>query len=144
MNWLFVGFSIIAGALMSMQAGVNGALGKRVGTVEGAFISFAVGTLALLLLVIFMGKGNILSVFSVPKWQLIGGLLGALYIFIMVLAVPKIGVGSAVVAVIAGQMLASTFIDHFNVFGGRQILIDWKRVVALILLAFALYLFNKK
>lgn len=129
---------------MSMQAGVNGALGKRVGTVEGAFISFAVGTLALLLLVIFMGKGNILSVFSVPKWQLIGGLLGALYIFIMVLAVPKIGVGSAVVAVIAGQMLASTFIDHFNVFGGRQILIDWKRVVALILLAFALYLFNKK
>lgn len=129
---------------MSMQAGVNGALGKRVGTVEGAFISFAVGTLALLLLAIFMGKGNILSVFSVPKWQLIGGLLGALYIFIMVLAVPKIGVGSAVVAVIAGQMLASTFIDHFNVFGGRQILIDWKRVVALILLAFALYLFNKK
>lgn len=129
---------------MSMQAGVNGALGKRVGTVEGAFISFAVGTLALLLLVIFMGKGNILSVFSVPKWQLIGGLLGALYIFIMVLAVPKIGVGSAVVAVIAGQMLASTFIDHFNVFGGKQILIDWKRVVALILLAFALYLFNKK
>ncbi|GED18051.1 hypothetical protein AM501_08480 [Aneurinibacillus migulanus] len=144
MNWLFVGFSIIAGALMSMQAGVNGALGKRVGTVEGAFISFAVGTLALLLLAIFMGKGNILSVFSVPKWQLIGGLLGALYIFIMVLAVPKIGVGSAVVAVIAGQMLTSTFIDHFNIFGGRQILIDWKRVVALILLAFALYLFNKK
>ncbi|MMZ52247.1 hypothetical protein D1872_140050 [compost metagenome] len=129
---------------MSMQAGVNGALGKRVGTVEGAFISFAVGTLALLLLAIFMGKGNILSVFSVPKWQLIGGLLGALYIFIMVLAVPKIGVGSAVVAVIAGQMLTSTFIDHFNIFGGRQILIDWKRVVALILLAFALYLFNKK
>ncbi|WP_146812093.1 DMT family transporter, partial [Aneurinibacillus danicus] len=82
--------------------------------------------------------------FSVPKWQLIGGLLGAIYVFVMILAVPKIGVGSSLIAVIAGQMLASTLIDHFNVFGGKQILIDWKRIVALILLAFALYLFNKR
>ena len=144
MNWLFVGFTILAGALMSVQAGVNGALGKKVGSIEGAFISFAVGTLALLLLTIFMGKGNILSAFSVPKWQLTGGLLGAVYVFAMVLVVPKIGVGSALIAAIAGQMLMSTLIDHFDVFGGKQVLIDWKRVVALILLGFAIYLFNKK
>ena len=112
--------------------------------VEGAFISFAVGTLALLLLTIFMGKGNILSAFSVPQWQLTGALLGAVYVFAMVLVVPKIGVGSALIAAIAGQMLMSTLIDHFNVFGGKQVLIDWKRVGALILLGFAIYLFNKK
>ncbi|WP_286883865.1 DMT family transporter [Aneurinibacillus sp. UBA3580] len=144
MNWLFVVFTVIAGAVLSVQAGVNGALGKKVGTIEGSFISFTVGTLVLFLLTIFMGKGNILAAFSVPKWQLIGGLLGAIYVFVMILAVPKIGVGSSLIAVIAGQMLASTLIDHFNVFGGKQILIDWKRIVALILLAFALYLFNKR
>jgi transporter family-2 protein len=143
-NWLFVVFTVIAGAVLSVQAGVNGALGKKVGTIEGSFISFTVGTLVLFLLTIFMGKGNILAAFSVPKWQLIGGLLGAIYVFVMILAVPKIGVGSSLIAVIAGQMLASTLIDHFNVFGGKQILIDWKRIVALILLAFALYLFNKR
>jgi bacterial/archaeal transporter family-2 protein len=144
MNWLFVGLTAIAGAFLSVQAGVNGALGKKVGTIEGAFISFAVGTIVLLLLAIFTGKGNFLAIFSVPKWQLLGGLLGAVYLFVMVLVVPKIGVGSSLIAVIAGQILMSTLIDHFNIFGGKQILIDWKRIAALILLGFALFLFNKK
>lgn len=145
MNWLFVVFTVVAGVLMSLQAGVNGALGKKIGSVEGAFVSFAIGTLVLLLSTIFMGKGNsIMSVLTVPKWQLLGGLLGAVYVFTMVLAVPKIGVGSALLASIAGQMVASTLIDHFNVFGGKQILIDWKRVTALLLIAVALYLFNKR
>ncbi|WP_174760579.1 DMT family transporter, partial [Aneurinibacillus danicus] len=63
MNWLFVVFTVIAGAVLSVQAGVNGALGKKVGTIEGSFISFTVGTLVLFLLTIFMGKGNILAAF---------------------------------------------------------------------------------
>ncbi|WCK53263.1 DMT family transporter [Aneurinibacillus sp. Ricciae_BoGa-3] len=144
MNWLFVGLTAIAGAVLSIQAGVNGALGRKVGTIEGALISFIVGTLVLFLVTIFFGKGNILSVVSVPKWQLLGGVLGAGYLFVMVLVVPKIGVGSSLIAVIAGQILMSTLIDHFNFFGGKQILIDWKRIVAILLMGFALYLYNKR
>lgn len=145
MNWLFVLVTAGAGILMSLQAGVNGALGKKTGTIEGAFISFAIGTLVLLLTVLFFGKGNsLLSVLTVPKWQLLGGFLGAVYVTVMVIAAPKIGVGSALLASIAGQMVASTLIDHFNLFGGKQIPIDWKRITALLLIAAALYLFNKK
>lgn len=144
MNLIMVIIAIIAGVVVGIQAGVNGNLGSKIGVIEGAFMSFFTGTLALLLVVFFFGKGNLLSLFTVPKWQLTGGLLGAVYVIVAVLAVPKIGVASTLVAVIAGQILSSTVIDHFGLLGGRHIPIDWQRVVAIVLMATALILFYRK
>jgi transporter family-2 protein len=144
MNWLVMGIAVVGGIAVAIQAGINGALGKKVGVVEGSLISFAIGTLALLIATVLFGKGNLASVVSVPKWQLLGGFLGAIYILIMIFAVPKIGVATAVVCLITGQILTSTIIDHFNLFGGRQIPVDWKRITGIVFLAIALVLFYKK
>ncbi|GAX89069.1 DMT family transporter [Effusibacillus lacus] len=65
-------------------------------------------------------------------------------IFMMVLVVPKIGVATALVCVITGQIFASTVIDHFQLFGGRQIPIDGKRIAGILFLALALWLFYKR
>lgn len=129
---------------VGLQAVVNGGLGKKIGTVEASFISFATGALALLFIMIFFGKGNILAATEVPKWQLIGGLLGATYVYIMVLAVPKLGVSSSLMAVITGQLIIGAFIDHFGLFGGKQIPIDTKKLIAIGLFFGAIYLFHKK
>lgn len=144
MNWIMTLIVLLGGAATAVQAGVNGALGRKVGTIEGAFTSFLIGTVALFLLMIFLGKGNVLQIVSLPKWQLTGGLLGALYVIGMVFAVPKIGVASSMVAVIAGQLLTSTILDHFGVMSGKPIPIDWQRVVGIVLLAAALFLFYKR
>lgn len=144
MNWFMMIVVLVGGMATAVQAGINGVLGKKVGTIEGAFTSFMIGTVALFLAMLFLGKGNVLNIVSLPKWQLTGGLLGALYVVAMVFAVPKIGVATAMVAVITGQLFASTLIDHFGWIVGRQIPIDWRRVTGLILLAAALFLFYKK
>jgi transporter family-2 protein len=144
MNWMMMLVVLLGGAATAVQAGVNGALGRKVGTIEGAFTSFLIGTVALFLIMMFLGKGNVLQIVSLPKWQLTGGLLGALYVIGMVFAVPKIGVASSMVAVIAGQLLTSTILDHFGVMSGKPIPIDWQRVVGIVLLAAALFLFYKK
>ncbi|WP_126427712.1 DMT family transporter [Brevibacillus marinus] len=144
MNGLMLLLSLVAGFGVAVQAGINAALGKKVGTIEASLVSFAIGTLCLLLLVIFFGKGNLLAALSQPKWMLLGGLLGAYYVLAMVLAVPKIGVASVLVAVIAGQIIASTVIDHFGLFGSRQIPVDWRRLLGIALLAAALFLFYRK
>lgn len=83
---------------------------KKVGTIEATFISFCVGTAALFFMVLFWGKGNILAVSEVPKYQLIVGILGAFYLAIVVIAVPKIGVSGALFAVITGQLFISALI----------------------------------
>jgi bacterial/archaeal transporter family-2 protein len=144
MKWLISLLPLAGGLAVGLQAVINGRLGRRVGTIEASFISFAIGTLALLFLVIFLGKGNLLTAMEVPKWQLIGGLLGAAYVLIMVLVVPKLGVATSMVAVIAGQIIMGAIIDHFGLFGGKQIPLDLKRLIAIVLFFGAIYLFNKK
>jgi bacterial/archaeal transporter family-2 protein len=144
MKWVLMIFAVIAGMATSVQAGVNGGLGKRIGVMEGAFVSFLIGTITLFLFQLFFGKGNLLQMFSVPKWQLLGGLLGAFYVFIMVLVVPKIGVATAIMAIIVGQLVMSSIIDHFGLLGGKQIPFDIKRMVGIVLLFSALFLFHKK
>jgi len=144
MTWILLIITVIGGILAGFQSSINGVLGTKIGALEASLFSFLVGSLALSLIVIFFGKGNLLIALSQPKWQLVGGLCGAFFVVAMVLAVPKLGVASALVAVIAGQILASTIIDHFGLFGGRHIPIDWQRSVGLVLLATALILFYKK
>ncbi|MBX9852563.1 MAG: DMT family transporter [Cytophagaceae bacterium] len=144
MNWLILILVLIAGAATSIQAGVNGELGKKVGVTEGAFVSFLVGTIFLSLLMLFMRKGNISEVWGLPKWQLAGGLLGAIYILIMVIAVPRVGIAAALITLIVGQLTCSTIIDHFGFITGRAIPIDWKKITALMLMAVAVFIYYKK
>src|SRR5690606_9206313 len=108
------------------------------------FISFCIGTAALFFMVLFLGKGNILAVSEVPKYQLTGGILGAFYLAAIVFAVPRIGVSMSFLAVITGQLLISALIDHFGLFGAPKIPMDLKKVVALCLMLSAIYLFHHK
>ncbi|CAH0345331.1 DMT family transporter [Bacillus sp. CECT 9360] len=144
MKIIFPLLALAGGMAVAFQAQINGGLGKKVGAIEGSFISFVIGTLVLFFAVLFLGKGNILAVSSVPKWQLIGGILGAFYVFVMVLVVPKIGVAPAMVAVIAGQILIGAIIDHFGLLGGVRVPIDVKKSTAILLLFVSLYLYNHK
>lgn len=139
-NLFMMLLSLLSGLGVGVQAAVNGALGKRIGTIEGAFISFFMGTIVLTLVLLLVGKGNVLEVFRVPKWQLLGGVLGAIYVFVMVMAVPVIGVGSALISVIVGQIVMSMLIDHFGWFGSPRIPLDLTRVAGIGLLALALFL----
>ncbi|HWO96786.1 MAG TPA: DMT family transporter, partial [Bacillus sp. (in: firmicutes)] len=116
-RWILLLGVLIAGGAVSIQASINGTLGKKIGSIEGAFVSFAIGTLALLMIMLFFGKGNVLSMFQVPKWNLTGGLLGAIYVAMSVISVPKLGVGTTIVTVIVGQIAMSMLLDHFGLFG---------------------------
>ncbi|WP_349408329.1 DMT family transporter [Pseudalkalibacillus sp. SCS-8] len=144
MNWIIIITVFMGGVAVAVQASINGGLGKQIGVIEGAFLSFLIGTVSLLIIMLLFGKGNVFQVSTVPKWQLIGGILGAFYVYTMVLSVPKIGVAAALVTVIAAQLIASSLIDHFGLLGMKQIPIDGQRIVGFILLLAALFLITKK
>lgn len=141
---IFPLLAMIGGMALAVQSQINGGLGRKVGVIEGSFISFFIGTLALLFILIFFGRGEISAISTVPKWQLLGGLLGAFFVMVQVIAVPKIGVSAALMAVIVGQIVLGAIIDHFGLFGGTPHPIDAKKLVALVLLLFSLFLYNSK
>jgi bacterial/archaeal transporter family-2 protein len=136
--------ALLSGAAMAVQGQINGGLGKKVGVFEASFISFGVGTLALFFIVLFFCSGNLLAGLTVPKWQLIGGLLGAFFVVVSVLVVPKIGVATTFMAIIIGQIILGALINHFGWFGAPRIPIDAKKTIAIVLMFISLYLFNHK
>jgi transporter family-2 protein len=125
-----------AGALVGMQAPINSRLGKAVGTIQAATFSFLVGTVALLLLASFWngGLGNLSRVGQAPWWALIGGLLGAVYVSVALVAVRTLGASGLTAVVITGQLAISIVIDRFGLLGIAKQHIDASRIIGLALL----------
>jgi len=46
-----------------------------------------------------------------------GGLLGAIFVFVVISIFPKISAGSGVAMIIAGQLTMAAIVDHFGFLG---------------------------
>lgn len=138
MTYIMIVLAVVGGAMLSIQAAVNGQLGSRVGVFKSAFLTFSVGALITGLLIVFFETPHAVNLMQVPKWQLLGALLGVPYIVIMVLAVQRIGTAAATVAVIFGQLTMSMLIDNFGWLGNASIAFSMSRLGAVMCLAIAL------
>ncbi len=131
---------LLGGMAIAAQSSINGTLSMRTDVVTTAWLTNVVASIILLLLVIFFEAPQVATMFSVPSWQLAGALFGNFSMVAIVIAVPRIGTAATIVAIIAGQIIMGLMVDHFGWFGNTQILLDYKRVAAIALLAGALYL----
>jgi len=135
-----------AGCLVGMQAPVNSRLGKSVGSVQAASFSFLVGTVVLLVIVAFVhgGFSNFGKLGRAPWWALVGGLLGAIYVTVALIAVRTLGASGLTAVVIAGQLAISVAIDRFGLFGLAKQHIDASRILGLVLLVAGVALVVRK
>lgn len=131
--------AVLGGAMLSIQAAINGRLGSQVGVLKSAFLTFSVGALVTALLIFYFAPAQAVTLLDVPKWQLLGAMFGVPYIVIMVVAVQRIGTGVATVAVIFGQLAMSMLIDHFGWLGNASIHFTYTRLGAVVCLGIALY-----
>lgn len=131
---------ILAGMGLSVEAGLLGPLGVQVGHLWATLSIFGVGSAILYLLLLFSGpqKGPALS--ELPRWQLIGGFLGPMYVVVLTLATPHIGIAMTMIAILSGQVGKSVLIDHFGWFGTARKRVNGERWIALALIVVALVL----
>lgn len=129
---------VAAGAVLSVQAAINGRPGQTVGVLRSSLVTFSVGTLVTGLLILFFEPAQAVSLLEVPKWQLTGALFGVVYMMVMVGAVPIVGTAVATVAVIVGQLAMGMLIDNFGWLGNTAIELSGSRVLAMLCLALAL------
>jgi bacterial/archaeal transporter family-2 protein len=125
-----------AGVLVGMQAPINGRLGRAVGSLQAASLSFVVGTVALLAIVALApgGLGGFSHAGRAPWWAFVGGLLGATYVTVAILTVRTLGASGLTAAVITGQLAISVAIDRFGLLGIARQPIALHRIVGLALL----------
>jgi transporter family-2 protein len=129
------------GGLLALQAPINAGLGRVTGTMPAALISFAVGTAALAAVVVLSGKADGVGEATNASWYyLIGGLLGAVYVFTALTLVKDIGAGGVAAATIASQLTTAVFLDRIGAFGLEETPLTWERLLGVALLFGGTYL----
>ena len=131
---------ILAGMGLSVEAGLLGTLGAQVGHLWATLSIFGVGTAILFLLLLFSGPQKGPAFTQLPRWQLIGGFLGPMYVVVLTLATPHIGIAMTMIAILSGQVGKSVLIDHFGWFGATRKKVNAERWLALGLIVVALVL----
>jgi bacterial/archaeal transporter family-2 protein len=110
---------LIAGAMTAAQPPTNAVLARESGSVIfAALLSFAVGTLALILVTLASRpRLSLAPLRDVPWWAWAGGFYGAFFVAVGAYAAPRLGIASLITIAVAGQMIAALAIDHFGAFG---------------------------
>lgn len=125
----------VAGLAVAIQAPLNSALGRTIdSSVAAAAVSFGVGFVALVLLVALSGDSATFGRAALaPRWLLIGGLLGAFFVWASLWSVPVLGVLTTTAALILGQMVGAMVLDYIGAFGIAARDLSWTRLTAALL-----------
>jgi transporter family-2 protein len=113
--WIVLAF--LAGSFLPVQAGINAKLGRAAESpAYAALISFVIGAIVLLIYAL-MSKQSISwqGLKAAPMYAWIGGIFGAFYVTVVLLAFPHLGPGLTFGMIVAGQMLFTVVLEHFNV-----------------------------
>jgi transporter family-2 protein len=139
------GFAVLimalVGGCIALQAPINAGLGKFTGNFAAATVSFAVGTVLLAGIVVLSGKaGGIGEAAHVQWYYLLGGALGAAYVFSALVLVSQIGAGAVAAATVTGQLTTSVVLDRIGFLGLDQEPITPTRITGVVLLLLGTYL----
>ncbi|WP_125769138.1 DMT family transporter [Companilactobacillus furfuricola] len=135
MIWRVAG--IIAGMLGASQTAINGHLGVVLhSSVKAAFISFFVGTITLIVIVLITHPALKLTnpKSGNPWWMWLGGLIGALFVFGNAYLVPIIGTGLAVVIILVGQMTGSLLVDQFGLLQSKKNPVSLVQIIGILIM----------
>ncbi|MBI1765394.1 MAG: DMT family transporter [Acidobacteria bacterium] len=84
------------------------------------------------------------GVFEAPWWALCGGVIGACFIVIATLSVPRIGSASFSVAVIGGQLVGALLLDQFGWLGLAQRSLTPARLTGVLLIFVSIWLMQRE
>lgn len=143
--WLLFAMAFLSGAIMPLQAGINGLLAREVSSVlTAATISFLVGTVALLILVAFQREPvNLSNLKGLQWWHWAGGLMGAFFVFTAAFAAPRIGALLFMGLVLAGQLSSAILIDHYGWAGFREASISVSKAAGLLCILTGVWLIRR-
>lgn len=143
---LFILMAFAIGLIIPLQSAVNNALRATLssGSVLAALVSFAVGTLALLVMGMATGQpfSALMALPRVPWWQWLGGVMGAFFVFGSTLLAPRIGLAAMVSLLVAGQVCSSLLFDRFGFVGLPVRDISWIRLAGAVLILAGAVLVN--
>ncbi|MDD4972710.1 MAG: DMT family transporter [Bacteriovorax sp.] len=138
-------FSI--GCFIPFQGIITSNLSQKIQHPFGAaFVNFFGGMLLFLfaISVSSVALPSIKKVMTIPWYLFTGGVVGSVFIFGALFALPKIGASTFFGQIVLGQLLMTLIVDHYGVFGLPIHKIDSIRIIGVALLISGAFLILKK
>lgn len=145
-TFVYLALALFAGAIIPVQTSMNTALGKQL---QSPFYSslavFVIAALAMILVIVARQQAlpSLSQAGAAPWWSWLGGIVGAVYIFLLVFLAPKLGIASVTGFVVAGQILAALLIDHFGMLNFPVHSLTLPRLAGALLMVLGLYLIKR-
>ncbi|CUH96353.1 putative membrane protein [Propionispora sp. 2/2-37] len=144
MIYFFLAFC--AGLAVTFQTGVNTQLRSALqNPVAASLASFTVGTLVLFLCMYFYNGPlpSLASLSLVSWWKWTGGILGAFFVYAVIVLTPEIGPANMLSLVVFGQLFLALLLEHFGLLGFTLHPVSPLRLGGLVLLVAGVYLIQK-
>ena len=136
--------AVVSGALIPVQAASNAALSR---TIQGnvpfsAMVLFLVGLIAATVAMFASGQSlpGVAELREAPWWSYSGGPIVAFYVLTITFLAPRLGVGTAISLIVAGQVIAALTIDHFGLLRSLTFELTPTRAIGAILMIVGVYL----
>jgi bacterial/archaeal transporter family-2 protein len=106
--------ALLAGVFTAIEVGINSRLGKIVTPTIATLHSLIIGMLFFFTINLLQGTlSQYKNVFKVNPFLLIGGVFGALIIYIATKTIPRLGITTTLILVVSAEVLTGLFIDCF-------------------------------
>lgn len=111
---------------------------------NAAFISFVVGTLALLAVAAALGARPVAGAAGALPWYAwVGGFYGAFFVAVAAFAAPRMGVTFFLMVAIAGQLAMALLLDRIGAFGLARVEISPTRIAGILLVLAGAFLVRR-
>jgi transporter family-2 protein len=137
--------AFVGGSLIALQAPTNALLARGVGSaVNAAFVSFVVGTFALLAVAVALGDRPAAGATGALPWHAwIGGFYGGFFVAVAAFAAPRLGVTYFLMVAIAGQLAMALLLDQLGAFGLTRVEISPTRIAGILLVLAGAFLVRR-
>ena len=122
--------ALVIGALISVMISFNSGLEGYVGSTYSVVIIHAVGLIAILI-VAAIKKEKIVIKEAIPFYLFLGGIFGVMLTLVNIITIGGIGVALTTALAVFGQLVFSSLVDHFGLFGLTKYEFNPKKIVGL-------------
>ena len=122
---------LAGGVAVGLQSPLASMISQRLGILESVFIVHLGGALVALIPLLFYSGGKLAQWRSVPWYALAAGVFGLVVIGAISYMIPRVGVAASITAIVAGQLLVGTIMDHFGLLGAAERSLDPTRLLGL-------------
>lgn len=133
-GWIGVPAMLLAGIGIPLMALLNGAFGSRFGPPSAAVLTFGLAFICSAAFAMVQGGQPVRAMAAAPWYMLLPGMIVAFYMLSITHFGPIIGLGTAVVLVVLGQVVCAVVVDHLGLMGLPQVRVTGARMLGVVLI----------